>query len=170
MLKKIESDFMFLRKLEEKDAELMLEWMHDPMVNCFFQTNFSKSNKESVLKFINDSFTDLNQNFAIVSAMDEYIGTISLKNISYKNRNAEYAIVLRQIAQGNGSAYNSTKEIIRYAFEDLNLHRVYLNVLSSNVKANNFYQKCGFKFEGTFKQHLYINNTYADLNWYGIHK
>lgn len=159
-----------IRRLEEKDAVGMLEWMHDSSVNCWFRFDFSKMEEKDVLDFIKNSFNEENQNFALVDENDEYMGTISLKNISKKDGNAEYAIVTRKNAQGTGIAFNATKEIIEYAFEELGLHRVYLNVLEINERANSFYKKCGFTFEGISKEHLFLNNQYHTLNWYGIVK
>lgn len=157
-----------LRRLEKKDAPLMLEWMHDPEINCNFQADFASSTLESVLDFIDSSFQDETQNFAFVDENDEYLGTISLKHISHKNRNAEYAIVTRKKAQGTGAARAATKELLKYAFEELKLHKVYLNVLEENVRAQRLYEKCGFIYEGSAVDAVRINGTYRTLKWYGM--
>lgn len=157
-----------LRKLEKKDAPLMLEWMHDGEINCNFQADFASSTMESVISFINESFNDENQNFAFVGEKDEYLGTISLKHISYKNRNAEYAVVARKKAQGTGAAFAATQELLKYAFEKLRLHKVYLNVLEENVRAQKLYEKCGFVYEGSAVDAVRINGKYRTLKWYGI--
>ncbi len=143
-----------LRKLLDKDADKMLEWMHDETVNQNFRFDFAGMTKERALNFIANSFTEENQHFAIVDDSDEYLGTISLKNISTVDKNAEYAIVVRKSFWGTGVAKKATDEILKYAFENLKLHRVYLNVLDENIRANKFYQKYGFIYEGQFKQHL----------------
>lgn len=39
---------------------------------------------EKVKKFIENSFNEENKHFAIVNSSDEYLGTISLKNIPQK--------------------------------------------------------------------------------------
>lgn len=157
-----------LRKLEQKDVPYMLEWMQDPEITCNFRANFGAMTEKDVTEFVNNSFTDENQNFAIVDEHDEYMGTISLKHISRIDKNAEYAIVTRSKAHGTGLAYKATKEIIKYAFEELGLHRVYLNVLEENERANRFYEKVGFTYEGKSIDHLFLDNTYKNLNWYGI--
>ncbi len=157
-----------LRRLEKKDAPLMLEWMHDPEINCNFQADFASSTLESVLDFIDSSFQDETQNFAFVDENDEYLGTISLKHISHKNQNAEYAIVTRKKAQGTGAAREATKELLKYAFEELKLHKVYLNVLEENVRAQRLYEKCGFIYEGSAVDAVRINGTYRTLKWYGM--
>lgn len=159
-----------LRRLEIKDVPYMLEWMHDKMVNCNYRANFAEMKEETVIQFIKESCTNENQNFAFVDEEDTYLGTISLKNISRKDLNAEYAIVTRRCAQGTGVAYDATKEILKYAFEELQLQRVYLNVLEENIRANCFYKKCGFNYEGKFINHLYLRGEFKNLNWYGITK
>lgn len=99
----------------------MFEWMQDPEITCNFRANFGAMTEKDVTEFVNNSFTDENQNFAIVDEHDEYMGTISLKHISRIDKNAEYAIVTRSKAHGTGLAYKATKEIIKYAFEELSL-------------------------------------------------
>lgn len=159
-----------LRKLSFKDIPFMLEWMHNEKINCNFRYPFATMNEIKVKAFIENSFTKENQHFAFTDAEGIYLGTISLKNISAQDKNAEYAIVTRECAQGTGAAFKATQEILRYAFENLNLQKVYLNVLAQNVRANKFYQKCGFQFEGAFKQHLFLHGDFYDLNWYAYYR
>ena len=159
-----------LRRLGDKDKELMLEWMHDDRVNRNFRFDFGSMTLDRAERFISGSFTPENQNFAFVDENDAYLGTISLKNISQKDSNAEYAIVARTLAWGTGVAYKATMDILKYAFDSLKLNRIYLNVLEENGRANRFYDKCGFQFEGKFSEHLYLRGEYKNLNWYGMSK
>ena len=85
-----------LRRLEEKDAAFMLEWMHDETVNCWFRYPFADVTLEKAKLFIQYSFDEENQHFAIVDNNDEYLGTISLKHISEKDHNAELVIAARK--------------------------------------------------------------------------
>ncbi len=157
-----------LRRLEEKDAPFMLEWMHDKLINCNFKRPFGEMTIERVKVFINNSFDEKNRHFAIVDVNDEYLGTVSLKNISQENGNAEYAIVTRKKVQGTGVARQATQEILQYAFEELGLHKIYLNVLSENVRARKFYEKCGFVQEEICEDSIRLNDGYESLVWYGI--
>lgn len=157
-----------LRKLALKDAPFMLEWMHDREINCNFQYPFADMELEQVNKFIEGSYTDENEHFAIVNEQDEYLGTISLKNISYTNASAEYAVVTRATAQGTGIAKKATQELINYAFKEKGLHKIYLNVLQDNERAIKFYEKCGFVKEGVSIDAIKINGEYRNLIWYGI--
>jgi diamine N-acetyltransferase len=159
-----------LRKLQQKDAPFMLEWMHDGSITCNFQHDFVHATIETVHQFIENSYTDTDQNFAVVDENDEYLGTISLKHISHSNDKAEYAIVLRKKVHGTGAAVSATKELLRYAFEDLCLHKVYLSVIEENLRAQKMYEKCGFKYEGLDIDSVKINGEYKNHKWYGIIK
>lgn len=157
-----------LRRLEYRDAPFMLEWMHDEETAKAFRYPFKNSDIDSAIAFIDKSITDINMHFAVVNKQDEYIGTVSLKNISNINNSAEYAIVLRMEYRGTGVAQNATSEIIKYAFEKLGLHKIYLNVLDKNERAKHFYQKCGFVYEGTSVDAIMLNGKYESLAWYGM--
>jgi len=161
---------MALRKLEKKDYIYMKEWMQDEDITSNFRTNFNNKKEDEILKFIENSCNDRDINLAIVNENDEYMGTISLKNINYIDRNGEYAIVLRRQAIGTEVAKIATAEILDMAFNKLKLERIYLNVYSQNTRAVKFYKKFGFKYEGEFKKHIFYNNEFKDLMWFAILK
>ena len=81
---------MYLRKLELKDAPLMLAWMHDKGVTEKLRTDFSTKTLQDAEEFIRHSWVDKdNVNLAIASDEDDYMGTVSLKHI--EDGNAEFA-------------------------------------------------------------------------------
>lgn len=162
---------MNLRKLLPKDADGMLSWMSDPTINKFFLIDENNINKKSIIEFIEKS-QDVSSNLhlAITDSKDNYLGTISLKNINQKDRKAEYAISTCKEIHGTGISKSATIEILRIGFEELLLNKIYLNVLSNNERAVKFYEKCNFVFEGEFKEHYLVNGIYQDLKWYRILK
>jgi len=160
---------MELRPLKRKDAPLMLEWMRDENIIRFFCFDASGSDLESTNEFIDSSISDKTDvHFAVVNDEDEYMGTVSLKNIDSVNMHGEYAIALRKTAQGKGYAKFATEAILRYAFQKIGLNKVYLNVLSYNKRAIAFYEKIGFKFEGEFKKHIKKDDKFHDIKWYSV--
>lgn len=162
---------MKLRELELKDIPFMLEWMKDPDISKVFTFNPENMDEASVKLFILNSKNDAkNIHYAIVNDDNEYLGTVSLKNINLQAKNAEYAISTRKQAHGKGVAQFATTEILKIAFYKLNLERVYLDVLVENEKANKFYQKYGFVYEGQFVNHLYHRGSLKSINWYRILK
>lgn len=160
---------MKLRKPLEKDAQRMLGWMKNPKTAEIFATDFSSFTLDKVRNFIKTANDDeANLNLVCVDDNDEYLGTVSLKNIDKKAKNAEYAISFCSEAQGTGASAFATREILKYAFETLGLERVYLNVIPQNERANSFYKKMGFVFEGEFRNHILINGKLSNLCWYSI--
>lgn len=162
---------MKIRKLEPKDVDGLLEWMRDPDIYPYFHADFLNMEKEDVLKFIeNSKNTTKDYHVAVVNDNDEYLGTVSLKNIDRVVGKAEYAISFCKKAHGTGASMFGTQQILKIAFDELNLNRVYLNVLSENIRANKFYQKCGFIYEGEFKEDIEIHGVIRDLKWYRMLK
>lgn len=165
---------MVLRGLKEDDAVGMLEWMHDQEIQKNFQFAAADKNLNDVLDFIHSASIvpehKKSIHYAITEDGGEYLGTISLKNIDFTANNAEYAVVLRKKAQGCGLASRATEEILDKAFHEIALERVYLCVLKENEKAVRLYEKCGFVYEGEFRNHLFLNEKYRTLKWYGMLK
>lgn len=162
---------MLLREPKEKDVQGMLSWMHSPETKEIFANDFASFTFDKVLNFVKHANDDKsNKNFVCVDDDDNYLGTVSLKNIDFHAKNAEYAVSFCSEAQGTGAAKFATKEILKYAFETLGLERVYLNVIPENVRANKFYQKIGFVYEGEFRNHILVNGGLRNLCWYSMLK
>lgn len=135
---------MKLRKLQSKDAELMLEWMHDESVTEYMQTNFASKSIEDCRRFVEAAQNaSKNMHLAIVDDNDDYMGTVSLKNITEED--AEFAITIRKTAMGKGYSKYGMQEIIRVGFEELNLKIIYWCVSPENKRAVHFYDKNGYR-------------------------
>lgn len=163
-----------IRKLELRDLPYMYEWMHDENVTENLQADFASFSMEKVESFIKSAMEQNeeseNVHYAIVDENDTYMGTISLKNINRKDKNAEYAIVTRSVAHGKGYAAAATKDILKVGFTELGLEKIYLYVSVNNIGANKFYKKCNFVEEGVFRKHLMINGKLEDIRWYSMLK
>lgn len=167
---------MRLRKLENKDAEYMLEWMHDDSVVKYMRTNFENKTLMDCEKFI-DSAQGVEDglHMAIVDDFDEYMGTVSLKNI--KNGNAEFAITVRKKAMGKGFSRWGMAEIIRIGMEDFKLRNIYWCVSAANERAVKFYDKNGYKRISIIGTEMYsdilMTGSYTDEQvgsyiWYAV--
>lgn len=156
-----------LRALRESDAPLMLEWMQTPDIACFFRFDAAAMTEASCRTFIESANREQHsRHYAIADEADEYLGTISLKDID--GDSAEYAISTRKKAHGTGAAAQATELLFEIAFRELCLQRVFLNVLTENLRANAFYRKTGFSYERTENDAVEIRGVRKDLNWYAI--
>ena len=156
---------MRLRRLNEKDAKYMLEWMHDESVVKDLQADFLSKTIDDCKNFIKDSLTsDHNAHYAIVDEKDEYMGTVSLKNIS--SNYAEFGITVRTKAMGKGYSKYAMNEIIRIAFEEKGLNTVYWCVSPKNERAVRFYDKNGYNKTDASLLPIGDNYTSKQINYY----
>lgn len=163
---------MYLRKLKQKDAPLMLEWMHDKNITHDLAADFDSKGNEDVKKFIELS-TSISHDLhlAIASDADEYMGTVSLKNINKNAGNAEFAIIIRRSAMGKGYSWYGMNEILKIAFENLELNCVYWCVSSKNKRATRFYEKHGFHEAFDISNNILDRyHGIDDLKWYSVLK
>lgn len=163
---------MKLRNLELKDAPLMLEWMHDKTVVEKLRGNFKDKTLSDCELFIKNA---VNKNhdihLAIVSDEDEYMGTVSLKDIDREKRSAEFAITVRKCAMGRGYSWYAMKEIINDAFENYGFESVYWCVSRENSRAIRFYDKHNFHeavdiSDSVLEKYKNMDN----LKWYSVLK
>ena len=99
------------------------------------------------------------------------IGTVFIKNIDYDNNNGEFGIFIgEETERGKGYAKLSTKLILEYGFESLNLHRIYLTVMADNIQAIRAYESSGFVKEGIMREEYLRNDGYVDIVIMGILK
>lgn len=161
---------MKLRKLELRDAPLMLEWMHDDTVVHNLSTDFRKKTIKDCLSFIKSSQkTTSNLHLAIVSDVDEYMGTVSLKHIDRKADNAEFAIIVRKVAMNKGYSWYGMVEIIRIGFEELGLNSIYWCVSEENERACHFYNKHRFHLVVDVPEKILSRYTgFPNLHWYSV--
>ena len=163
---------MRLRKLELKDAPLMLEWMHDENVVGKLKGNFIEKTLVDAESFIMAS-ADKGKgiHLAIVSDEDEYMGTVSIKDINRVNKSGEFSIAVRQSAMRRGYSWFGLEEIIRLAFEEYELDSVYWCVSRRNERAVRFFDKHNFH-EAVDIQSSVLERYKGidDLKWYSVLK
>ncbi len=166
-----------LRKLKIEDASLMLEWMHDESVVRDLSRDFGSMKIENCEAFIKQAIADGEKptgeyediHFAIVEdGSDEYMGTVSIKNIEWDESRGEFAITIRKCAMGRGLSISGMRDILEYAHNVMNLKTVYWYVSKHNERAIRFYDKNGFKRtdidELGLKQDI-IENV-SEMLWY----
>lgn len=159
---------MYLRKLELKDAPLMLAWMHDKRVTANLRTDFSSKTIEDAESFIKWSWEDKESvNLAIASDEDEYMGTVSLKHI--EDGSAEFAITVRTEAMSRGYSWFGMESIIEKAFNKYCLDSVYWCVSRDNTRAVRFYDKHNFDEALDIPQKVLERyNGVENLKWYSV--
>ena len=160
-----------LRELERKDLAEINKWRNDPELISELGAPFRYININVDEKWFDSYMSSRNTavRCAIVSEDDVILGLVSLVSIDNLNRSAEFHIMIgSKENQGKGIGTFAVKEMLNHAFNDLNLHRVYLTALETNQRAQHLYEKMGFVTEGKKRASNYKNGKYYDMNMYSI--
>nr|WP_300819524.1 GNAT family N-acetyltransferase [uncultured Acetatifactor sp.] len=157
---------MKLRKLKLKDADYMLEWMHDDTIVDGFNRKFLAMTMESCVALINDSISEKEISLAVVDDEDTYMGTVSLRNINNVDKCAEFEIIVRNVAMQKGYANFAMREMLKYAHLQ-GIQKVFWYVSPNNKRALRFFDKNNFQrvnFEN-IKADCLRNRTHEYI-WY----
>mgnify|MGYP001173869309 CR=1 FL=1 len=164
---------LYLRGIEKEDLlGTMFQWPNDPEITHYMVMGAvpnagsiycSWNSLEEEYEKLRKSETDIV--FAIVDKeSDTMIGVIGLYDLSWIPRRAELRIVIGETDfWGKGYGTEATKLVVEYAFEKLNLNKVYLGVNAEHKRAIKVYRTAGFIEEGILRKEQYRNGNYYDV-------
>jgi RimJ/RimL family protein N-acetyltransferase len=153
-----------LRALQEEDAEDCWRWINDWDVVRHLQIRYPLS------RLAERDFVERNMKpqpndkvFGIETLDGLYIGNVGLHRISWEDRHATFGIFIGEKKYwGKGYGTDATRAIVRFAFDQMNLNRVELQVLNDNERGIRCYEKIGFVREGVQRQYRYREGRYVD--------
>ena len=168
----IQGKRVVLREVEDSDLEVMTRWRNDPEINKYFFTH-EPTTVERQRQWIASNRERKDEKLFIIASADNPkrpIGTVGLVHIDHHHRRAEWGRFLIGDASARESGFGSEALYLslKYAFQDLNLERLYLEVYSWNETARAFYEKFGFTLEGTYRAHVYSDGQFHDVALYGL--
>jgi RimJ/RimL family protein N-acetyltransferase len=169
----IEGKMVRIRALEQTDIDEIMKWVNDPEVidNLLMRYPVSRYLEEKWLEKAYDTGDMRNKTFALETKDGVYLGGIGLHKINWENRNAEVGIVIgKKEYWGKGYGTDAMLALLDFAFNHMNLHRVYLQVYDFNVRGIRSYEKCGFKKEGALRDDRFSRGKYHDTVIMGILK
>lgn len=91
------------------------------------------------------------------------IGTAGFHAYKAKNRNAEIGYELAQEYWRRGLMSEAVRRIVRFCFEDLDMHRVAADVTAGNEASAGLLLKLGFQREGAFREKEWLGGQFRDL-------
>lgn len=156
---------VILRPVQESDIPLFQKWMNNPKVTHFLANVFpitfideknwydsnSKSTKDRVILAIVDRKTK------------KLIGTMGMNNIDYISGVATTGSVIGDERYwGKGYGTEAKMLLLELAFNELNLRKLYSEVIVYNERSLAFSNKCGYKEEARLKEHYYRSGQYHD--------
>lgn len=160
-----------LRCIELKDLPALYQYKNDPEIAALlggFSFGYSMKDLQDWFEFHRQRKDEVV--WSIVKGNNDVcLGHVALYKIDYRVRMAEFAILIGdKSAWGKGVGMACTKFVLEYGFRELNLNRIYLEVLSTNERAIKLYSSIGFKEEGRLRQSQYKGDHYIDVLIMGI--
>jgi len=157
-------DLVYLRPIEPSDAPAMQPWMNDREVARHLRAvrPFTEAMERA---FIDRLSQGDDVSLAIVTrAGERFIGTAGLMMVNWRERSAMFGISIGDKSYWNrGIGTEVTRMIVAHAFDDMNLHRVWLDVHATNPRGIRAYEKAGFTREGVQREAHWSEGAYCDV-------
>jgi RimJ/RimL family protein N-acetyltransferase len=159
-----------LRAFEPGDEERAQTWLNDGEVLHYLSMRYPVSRAEEerwLAEGSPNSFAGIR--LAIETHNGVHIGNVGLYPIFPEDAHAELWIIIGDKghwSQGYGT--DAIVTLLRFAFHEMNLNRVYLYTHAENARAIACYRRCGFVEEGRLRQQRFRQGRYWDVIVMGI--
>lgn len=156
---------IYLSPLLAKDSKTLFDWINERDL-VVFNSGYKPTHEFNHLAWF-ESIVKKQDVFIFGirrTANNQLIGSCQLYHVNFISRNAELQIRIAAMNdQGQGFGSDAIQLLLKFAFADINLNKVYLNVFSTNERAIKAYQKCGFRQEGELREHAFIDGEYLNI-------
>jgi len=165
----LEGELVRLRPIESRDADGMWELVTDPQSRRMTGT-VATFTREGVARWCADAHRAEGRVDLAVTAggSDEYLGEIVLSGIDEAHGSAELRLALRPGSRGRGYGTEAIGLVLGLAFDGYGLHRVGLDVLAINPRAQALYEGVGFRVEGRLREAYRDGDRWCDAVVMGI--
>lgn len=149
----IKGNMISFRPVQVSDAEVLCKWYNNGelMKHVGFNNGLNTSEDKlsaNIAKEVGDKDENRSSRRFIVieNSTDMPIGEVSFGDLDLKNKSCEIGIKICDLdKQGMGYGYDALNTFLDYLFKTYNLHRIELDTLLENVRAQHLYEKVGFK-------------------------
>ncbi|MEW5854107.1 MAG: GNAT family protein [Myxococcota bacterium] len=164
----IRSPRLVLRTLSVEHVPLVLQWAADPDVVKNFSFFEKGADPERIAAYIREKQASPGDLLLAVFERDvdgneAYAGNAGLHEWDTVNDNARVGIILRKEAWGRGIAQEALCALMHTALTKMGLHKIYLNVFTTNEKGIHLYDKLGFVKEGVMRAEYKLRGEYRDM-------
>ena len=145
-------------------SQRYVNWLNDKEVNKYLETK----NGYTIEK-LNEYLKSIEKNNICawgihLKQTGMHIGNVKIDPISFRNRNAEYGVLIGEKSSwGKGYAHEASEKVFDFCFTYLNLRKITLGVVSANRSAVKLYERMGFEKEGLLKSHCFHDGQWQDV-------
>lgn len=168
----LNTERLVLRGMRREDAEDMYEYASREEVTKFllWSPHASLSYTREYLKYIESRYVlgDFFDWAIVLAESDKMIGTCGFTKIDTVNNLGEIGYVLNPSYHRQGLAAEAAAEVIRFGFEELELHRIEARFMTGNDASRSVMEKLGMEFEGFERESMLVKGTYRTIGTYAI--
>lgn len=117
-----------------------------------------------------DWFVKTPHKYFIIEYFNDMIGYFRTSDWDYVSKKVCVGADLSPEFQNKGYGYKVYNLFLDYLFNELDMHRVWLEVLATNGRAIHLYTKLGFFIEGTKNDDVYRDGRYINTHIMAIIK
>lgn len=150
-----------LRKLEADDLSLRASWLRHEQPLGTMPLVGRYDDRETTEWFARTQ-SDKSRVDTVLQAGRDLVATGGLTAIDSVVGKAELYAVVSPSHRGRGHGVRLVLGLCELAFDELGLNRVFLWTYSTNNAALRLYERCGFRKEGTLRQHAVSRNIRVD--------
>lgn len=166
----IEGEKVILRPISAEDTESILRWRNKEAVrsNFIYRETLTREEHE---KWLEEKVRKGTVCQFIIEAKETGagVGSVYLRDLDYGNRKCEFGIFIGEDSfRGKGLGTESARLATGFAFEQLNMNKVYLRVLAENERAYRSYLRAGFRKDGTAREDVLIDGRFHDVIFMSI--
>ncbi len=165
-----DGDRVQISAVRTEDSPILFRWANDVGIahmNGPFRPTDWPSHNDWFLGLSHDAAKVV---FAIRMKEDgRLIGYVQLSGIHPVFRSADLGIVIgEEEDRSKGYGQEALRQMLDFAWTDLNLNRIGLFVFGRNERAITAYQRVGFELEGVLRRAAYVDGAYVDITVMGV--
>lgn len=145
----VESKNLIYRPISYDDTDMVLKWRNSEEVNRNFLYR-NEVTREDHIGWLNSKVaTGKVIQFIIIEKENQRpIGSVYFRDIDADMKQAQYGIFIGETdAKGRGYGSETAVRMVKYFFEEMCYHRLYLKVLARNTTAIKSYERAGFRVD-----------------------
>lgn len=164
----IAGELVILRALESDDLDRCYRWINDPQIIRTLKARYPMpffKEAEWVESAVRASTDGSERHFAIERRdRREHIGNASIHDIDWVSRRARFGLFIGEPSAWNrGFGGDAIRTLRRFAFEEMNLRKLRIDIFDYNERARRLLQSNGFSPEGKLVGEFYREGTYHDI-------
>ena len=155
--------------MEKADLPLKVKWINDPKVHKYLHYEIPLGWSKTENWFDKTLKDDTRRDFIIESDEGKPIGVTGLIGITLIHRTAEYYLAIgEEKYRGRGLGTYTLRLLAEWAFNTLDLHKIWGTARIQNKASIAMMKKVGFKTEATLREEKYISNRRENLMRMGL--